>query len=222
MTHKRRNRKITDWTGQKIGMLTAVSLVERRESRNHLWLWKCECGGESVSGIRDVRKGHTKSCGCLHKAWLADRNRRHGGTLNERRTYRSWKDMRARCRNPENHDYPDYGGRGISVCDRWDDFAAFLSDMGPRPEGKTIDRIDHNGDYTPGNCRWADAETQANNKRANHVVKSGETLAQASRRAGLSASKVWYRLKAGYSLEEALSDKDLRKCQQRKSNYPQN
>lgn len=221
MEKRKRNRKIADCTGQKFGMLTAVSLVERRESRNHLWLWSCECGGTSVSGVRDVKKGHTKSCGCLQRASVVARNLRHGASFSERQTYRSWKDMRSRCNNPNDSDYSDYGGRGISICGRWGNFVTFLADMGSRPVGATLDRINVNGNYEPGNCRWADAMTQANNKRTNHVLESGETLSQASRRAGLSRSKVWHRLKAGYSLEDALSNKDFRKCQRQESSFPQ-
>lgn len=212
----KRNRAIQDISGQKHGMLTAVSLVERKASRNHLWLWSCECGAQKTIAIRSVKSGHTKSCGCLHRKWLAARNTTHGLSKVESRTYRSWKDMRARCNNPRNGDYREYGGRGIGVCPRWESFELFLKDMGRRPSGMTIDRIDTNGQYEPGNCRWATAKTQANNKRSNRVIESIGTLAEASEMSGLDASKISYRLDAGYSIDAALTDVDYRKCKLQK------
>lgn len=211
MEVKRRNRAIHDRTGEKFGRLTAVRLIERRGSRNHLWEWSCECGGMAVIGISGVVKGSSRSCGCLRREMLSARNEKHGMSKLHKREYRTWKDMRSRCNNPNNQDFNDYGGRGISVCERWDDFSAFLSDMGLRPEGMTIDRIDVNGDYEPLNCRWATQKTQANNKRNNRVLDNGKTLAQNCEELGISHSKVQYRLLAGYSNDDALSDKDFRK-----------
>lgn len=122
--------------------------------------------------------------------------------------------MRARCLNPNNADYPDYGGRGVKVCERWNDFAAFVSDMGRRPDGFSIDRMDVNGDYEPSNCRWADAVTQASNKRNSKIVEwNGErkTLSAWCRDLGVDRTKVRYRIKAGYSLDAAFATEDYRR-----------
>lgn len=119
--------------------------------------------------------------------------------------------MRARCYNPNNADYPNYGGRGIAVCDRWSEFANFFSDMGERPERMTIDRIEVDMDYAPNNCRWADADTQANNKRDSvWVTIDGQTktLSQWCRVFGVERSKAAYRHKNGL---DPFSKSDFRK-----------
>jgi hypothetical protein len=117
--------------------------------------------------------------------------------------------MRGRCANPNDSDFKDYGGRGIQVCARWSDFAAFVEDMGRKPPNLTLDRIDVNGHYEPANCRWASQKTQANNKRSNRVIEhQGErkTLQEWADLYEIDHSKLWYRLKVGYPIAEALSD----------------
>jgi len=124
--------------------------------------------------------------------------------------------MRMRCNNPNDSDYKDYGGRGIQVCDRWNDFAAFFEDMGERLPGLTIDRIDTNGNYEPGNCRWTDGVTQANNKRSNRMIEyrgMEMTLEQLSRLTGVGRGTIVYRLKIGQPIEVATNPTiDLRQC----------
>ena len=146
---------------------------------------------------------------------LAERNKTHGLSRVHVSTYRSWKDMRARVNRPKNKDFKDYGGRGIQICDRWSDFANFFADMGERPAGKTIDRIDVNGNYEPSNCRWADSTTQANNKRTNRKIEldgSTKNLQEWCRELGLDPSKVRYRLSQGWTVEDALNAwRDFRK-----------
>ena len=165
-----------------------------------------------MAGTKDLRSGHTSSCGCLFREMMAMRNRTHG--LSRDPAYRSWKDMRSRCNTPTNSDFKDYGGRGIKVCDRWSDFAAFLGDIGPRPAGMSVDRIDVNGDYEPSNCRWASAKMQANNKRSNHVIEwrgKRQTLAAWSAETGVDQSKARYRLRMGWTLEKVFSMEDFRR-----------
>lgn len=204
---------LKDQTGRKFGRLTAVELVSVDEKwGDHKWRFICDCGNEKVAGIKQVRSGHTSSCGCLFSEMMDERNRTHG-LSHHKATYRSWKDMRARCTNPHDSDYAGYGGRGISVCARWDDFAAFFEDMGARPTGMTLDRINVHGDYSPSNCRWATDETQANNKRSNRFIEfNGETktLAQWCRVFSLDHSKVRYRLSRGWPLAKAFGQEDYR------------
>lgn len=214
MPGKQRNRPLKDYAGSKFGRLTAIELVRRMEGGNHLWRFGCDCGNVVVKGVALVRKGHTSSCGCLRREALVNRNSTHGLSQANRVEYRSWKDMRARCNTPTNSDYGDYGGRGIRVCPKWDDFGAFLASMGKRSPGATLDRIDVNGHYEPSNCRWADATEQANNKRTNRVIEMrGErkTLQQWCRELGFEHSKVQYRLRIGMSPDDAFSAKDFRK-----------
>lgn len=213
MAGRKRNRGLKDYSGQRFGRLTALALVERRDDNDHIWRFACECGNTKDARIKSVRSGHTTSCGCAFRDMMIERNTTHGMSRQLASTYRSWKDMRSRCLNQNDFDYADYGGRGIAVCERWKDFAAFVADMGKRPGGRTLDRINVNGDYEPGNCRWADPKMQANNKRSNHVIEyRGETktLSQWCDVFGIEPSKVRYRIKAGWPMGRVFSPEDGR------------
>jgi hypothetical protein len=124
-------------------------------------------------------------------------------------TWHAWTHMRARCRNKNARDYARYGGRGITVDPRWESFENFLADMGERPDGHSLDRIDNNGNYAPGNCRWAKEITQQNNKRSNrHLTFDGreQTVAEWARELGIKpVDKLYRRLYRGWSIEQALT-----------------
>lgn len=209
-----RNRKLKDYTGVRYGRLVVTRMVERGDvGNNHLMEVRCDCGVVTRKRIKVMRSGNTSSCGCLARETLIGRNETHGLSRAYRNEYRSWKDMRSRCRNPNDSDFADYGGRGIAVCERWDNFAAFVDDLGPRPTGSTLDRIDVNGGYEPTNCRWADGKMQANNRRSNRIIEIEgveKTLQAWCDQYGTEPSKVRYRLGVGYSPLEALTMGDMR------------
>lgn len=148
-----------DLTHQTFGKLTAIRRVDNRGRRTR-WLCQCECGNETIVRTHNLRSGHTQSCGCLHIEVIT----KHG--MEGTPTYNSYHSMIQRCTNKNNDSYPNYGGRGIVVCDRWSEkngFLNFVEDMGERPEGTSIDRLDTNGNYTPNNCRWVDDLEQNRN-----------------------------------------------------------
>lgn len=148
--------------GEKFGKLTVLSRSKRVSGSGAMWDCVCDCGGKSTSASLKLRRGLSKSCGCLRRE--ISTNFKHG-YANKTKTYKTWKCMRSRCTNPDSDQWEWYGGRGIKICKEWDDFSVFLADMGERPEGTSIDRIDPNGDYSKGNCRWATAKQQAETNR---------------------------------------------------------
>lgn len=161
-----------DLTGQKIGRWQVIAKAESRGGVTR-WSCRCECGTERVVGrhvLLDTRN-EQKSCGCWRRERIALANRTHGMT--DTPTYDSWQSMLTRCLNPKHREFKYWGGRGITVCDRWRVFENFLADMGERPDGQTLDRWpDKNGNYEPGNCRWATPEEQSNNRRLPTIRKT--------------------------------------------------
>lgn len=151
--------KTINLTGQKFNFLTAVCVYDSLPSGTR-WLCLCDCGKNSIVNTLKLRKGLTISCGCIRASRLI--NFVHG-LSNKSKTYKTWKEMRNRCNNPNAVQYKWYGGKGIRVCKEWDDYMVFLSDMGNRPEGKTIDRLDNSLGYSRSNCRWATPKEQAEN-----------------------------------------------------------
>jgi hypothetical protein len=148
---------------------------------------------------------------------LTERNTTHGLSTKDKRLYQCWKHMRSRCNNPNNKDYHNYGGRGIAVCDEWNDYAAFYtwSIANGYRDNLTLDRINSNGNYGPDNCRWADVITQGINKRTTHKVElNGKTLTlkEIAEMYGLQYETVKYRYRVGWSIEKIITTKDGRKA----------
>jgi hypothetical protein len=170
-----------DLTNEQFGRLTADSFAGNSKSGHAMWHCTCECGNKKVVRSSALRKLEVRSCGCLHKESARKTSlkyiRKHGHNGNIRtKTYNTWRGMKERCDNPKAIRYKDYGGRGISYCERWEDFMNFLEDMGERPEGLAIDRIDNDGGYSKENCKWSTySENCKNKERKNVCIESGLT-----------------------------------------------
>lgn len=157
--------------GERFGRLTLLRRLPERTADNHvLGLWRCDCGNEKPVALSRVRNGYTRSCGCLIREVSSATNRKHG--RRETREYSSWTAMKGRCLDPDNRDYPRWGGRGVTICPEWiASFEEFFAHIGPRPVGTTLDRIDNSRSYEPGNVRWATNKEQAANRRDTWIVE---------------------------------------------------
>ena len=194
-------------SGQKFGRWTVLEFSDITKNK-YYWNCICDCGSVKRVASSSLKSEGTKSCGC----WKKERQLKHGQAKFGLTTkiYKTWRDMKDRCNNPNNTAYKNYGGRGIKVCVRWlESFENFYADVGDCPLGMSLDRKDNNGDYTPKNWRWATSRGQNNNRRDNHWVPfRGErkTIAQWERDLGMSKDTLKSRLnKYGWSIERALT-----------------
>jgi hypothetical protein len=196
-----------DLTGMRFDRLVALGRAPA-DGRRIRWLCRCDCGNTATVSADVLRAGRQKSCGCWRREFERP-NKTHGKRAS--RVYSVWNQMIQRCTNPNTKAYRYYGGRGITVCERWHtSFAAFLADMGePTTKRHSIDRIDNNGHYEPGNCRWATRAEQMSNKRSNHVLEhdgKAMTVAEWSRETGIPASLIRDRLiNRKWSVHDALT-----------------
>lgn len=196
--------------GRKFGRLVVIELNHRRPRANAgpllYFKCRCDCGEVLVADGRQLRRGHTQSCGCLHRARVT----KHGGARdgNLHPLYRTWGGILTRCRYHKGRAYKNYGGRGITVDPRWLDFRNFIADMMPTwKSGLTVERKDNNGPYSKANCVWATMLEQHRNKRTNKwLTFEGEKLIEAewSRRLGFKKTTLNERLRMGWSVAKAL------------------
>jgi hypothetical protein len=191
--------------GQRFGRLTALRFVKKPNSpKGHAgWICRCDCGSEVFVITNNLIKGNSTSCGCK----LTESRYKHG--MSKTSVYRVWTSMWQRCTNPKSVEYHNYGGCGITVCDEWQDFNQFITDMGMRPSGFQLDRIDNNKGYYKENCRWTPQELNLNNRRVNRVITFDGftgTIAQWAERLGINYRTLNNRINRGWPLELALRE----------------
>ena len=211
-------RKYEDLSNRRFGKLTVLyreGFV--KQGRQNVFTWKCicDCGNETHVTSHELTHGHTKSCGCIRRERASKLSYKHGESHTSR-LYREWASMKLRCYSKNRKDYINYGGRGIKVCEEWKDYFSFRNWAlkNGYSDDLTLDRIDVNGNYEPLNCRWADAETQANNKRnSKFITYNGkrQTVSQWAKELNIPASRIFDRLSMGWSEEESLTIPPLTK-----------
>lgn len=198
-----------DLIKKRFGKLTVVRRVTNTKDNKARWLCLCDCGSKKNIIGCDLRNGHTKSCGCLHIMISKQQSITHGHSQNGKpsKTYMLWTSIKQRCTNPNFKQYKDYGGRGIAVCERWENsFESFLEDMGEVPVKNQIDRIDNNGDYCKTNCRWTTPKQNSRNRRDNRLITHNEEtqcLAAWEEKTGISCATIRWRLNHDWLTEKA-------------------
>ena len=198
-----------DLTGQRFGRLVVLRRTGTSGYGQPKWACACECGQATEVFGNSLRSGKSKSCGCLQR----DTASTHGASSTAEFTI--WQMMLQRCGNPKHRSFSRYGGRGITVCDRWSSFEHFLADMGERPSPEhTIDRIDNDAGYSPQNCRWATPVEQGGNRSNTVNLTLGDATMDVRQWAislGMAQSTLKNRLKNGWSVERALTEPVNRK-----------
>ena len=184
-----KNNSGVDLTGQRFGrLLVTARAASRHGARFHCI---CDCGSQVVARASNLRGGYTRSCGCLKYEETSKRRRKHGHSVPETSEYRTWKSLKGRCNNPNDKAFHNYGDRGITICDRWrNSFENFFADMGPRPPNLSLERIDNDGNYEPGNCVWDTRRKQNRNQRRTKLTEHKAALIRERFLAGLSSREI--------------------------------
>lgn len=197
--------KLIDITGEKFGLLTVLEYKGKTDDRHSLWLCQCDCGNKTIAKGNALKNGKKRSCGCLLMRYWQTVNITHG--LNKHPLYKIWVGIKDRCCNPNNKSYKNYGGRGITICDKWrNDFKQFYDDnIAGYRKGLQIDRIDNDKGYFPGNCRWATPKTNARN-RGNTIMFEGISISDYCDIHGINHNTVITRIcKLGWTVKDALT-----------------
>ncbi len=199
-------------SGKKIGRLFVLHKCGSQKSTGSIkWECLCDCGNiKAIDGV-SLRRGSIVSCGCFNAEQASKLMTTHGysrATGAKKATYKIWTSMLQRCNNPKSQKFHRYGARGISVCCDWHQFENFIFDMGERPEGFSIDRIDNDGNYCKDNCRWASDSDQSHNRENNRMLThNGETMcvSEWARHIGIPVQSLWNRLRCGWDDARALT-----------------
>ncbi len=206
---------MSDLLGKRFGKLVVVCSGIMDKGKQYASC-DCDCGKSGIFRVDHLRRGESQSCGCeglaaLRKGWESRTKHGECSRVNGKTAeWKVWNKMIARCRDSNDKAFPRYGGRGIKVCDRWLEYLNFISDMGRRPTaGHSIERKDNDGNYEPGNCRWATKQEQANNRRTNRLITANgitATLADWQRKTGIHQLTIRARLVRGWSEQRAVTE----------------
>jgi len=204
------NKNFKDLTGQRFSRLKVLKVVGNNKDKGgfYYYLCKCDCGNKKEVRGTSLRSGVVKSCGCLGKEML-EKGRQGTHKMSESVEYRTWLHLKDRCLNKNDKRYKNYGGRGIKVCKRWrDSFENFYKDMGKRPKGLTIDRVNNDGNYELSNCRWITKKEQSRNTTKNiRITYKGKTMCMVewAEKLNINYKCLWARLNKGWSVEKAFT-----------------
>lgn len=195
---------IKDMVGKRFERLTVISRHGNTNTGQASWLCECDCGKNVVVNGSNLRRGNSRSCGCLKAEKTSQAKSTH--RMSQTKLYRVWAAMISRCYNRNSSGFEHYGGRGIGVCDRWFEFENFYRDMGNPLPKQTLERIDNDADYSPDNCRWATMREQARNRRSTHYLTIDNlslSIAEWASRTGIKPSIISERVRRGWPHKEA-------------------
>lgn len=202
--------RFKDLTDQFFGRFKVLGFAGKNKSGHSIWFCRCECKNITKVEVSNLINRHTTSCGCLMKERVRETQTKHGHNIGRRPsgTYTTWRNLLSRCQNLKDKRFNNYGKRGIKVCERWLKFENFLEDMGEKPKGLSLDRIENDKGYYKENCRWATPKEQSNNRRNNHILTFDgkiQNLGQFANEFGIKRATLGARIDRGWTIEKALT-----------------